>query len=691
MNSQKNILTITLCIALTIISCTYILLSTAGDGVQSLAEPDTLLYLQYAKNLAQGNPYVFTEGDSPSTGSTTHLLPYLLAGLYRLGATGTAFVVAGFILNSFFYLGILTLFWLITRKWYPEGQWLVMLMLVLSGHLASAVLRQTDIGLFTLLTTATFACLVYGRKLLTLLLVILCAITRPEGFVISIALILCGCWGFIAKNQAEKENEQTNEQARLFLFYGMVGSTVFGLVLVLNYALTGTFQFMSVMNKGYFKIYPMAGAIDHTLSDAILIVKGALLGLNPGMRQYYFLPVMGGFLGIAGALLFARRERRIRLCEGWLWLSFSASILLIASSRFQGVSNDRYLGWILPFWMVYITIGVYELHKRVKARFFMPICATLLIGYQALSLTYFATDAYAVAVELEKEKDFTEQIRNTIPAEQNFGSTAGSSLSFWLPNYRVYNLSGITSPDFFHPQSRQQSCRIIDQIKHHPELRFDNWLLLMSDQTQWIQPFIGERVLLDMDSALASTLTYVIYKAKWDTLDGGSVPMSSTLQINERKLVDALDVGYLQDEASHDYRCITRLKNTNIPMIATTTKLGEKDYSESGRIVIGSETFKPNNLFPDKSLLIVLRTSSTAEGLIFLGKQSSRIENLQFKDTLSLRVFVEGNELYVPPLEICEEGFSEVTIEIPANYIQNESPKITIIGDHISYAYWFYQ
>ena len=567
-----------------------------------------------------------------------------------------------------------------------------MAMTVLSGHLLSASLRLTDIGLFTLLALALFACLLYRRYWLTFIPVVLCAITRPEGFVFSFAFFLSGA-GCLTLSLFMMVTTETQHRARYFLFYGIAGALFFLITLLINHALTGHFQFMSVANKGYFKAFPLSGAILHTMSDALAILKGVFFGQSGGARQFYLLPGIAGFLGLTGVLLFKREQRETQLAECWLLLSAGASILLIASSQFQGVSNDRYLGWLLPLWLIYIAVGTYELNERLGSRSFLPIMTAMLVLYQCSSLALVATDAYTVAVEIEKERAFTDQIKKTIPPTKTFGSASSVYLSYYLSDHTIYNLWGITSPGFFHPESNQQLERIIDRIKHREDLQFDYWLSFMNfaDTYEWAAPFIGETLAVDNASALAGKMAYAVFETNWETIEGGDIPVLLTNRIENLTLIDSIDVGYLTDESKHHYEYKLRLKNARIPIIAKTADLGGKMYSEAGRIVIGSESFVASGVTPGRDLWIVLRTSRTASGTMFLGQQKSKIENFEVNDQLELRLFMDDTEVSVPSLPLKDDGFSEVLMKIPGADIHSDRQTITIVGDHISYAYWFYQ
>jgi hypothetical protein len=207
----------------------------------------------------------------------------------------------------------------------------------------------------------------------------------------------------------------------------------------------------------------------------------------------------------------------------------------------------------------------------------------------------------------------------------------------------------------------------------------------------WLQPFRGELALKDTDSSLTSNFSHLLYKTDWSTLDGGDTPVLCTNAINNLTLVDQMDIGYQADELKLDYKIHNRLKNTRFRLIATTDKLNGSDYSETGRIIFGSETFRLNNVSMDEPLRIILRTSLTAKGSAIGGTAVIELDTVQMEDELMLRVLIDDVEIPIAPLPLAEEGFSEIYFDIPASEITSTSPEIQIIGDHISYAYWFYQ
>jgi len=691
MSTSKQILSLSLCVALLIIAGFFILLTSAGDGYLSIAESDQILYLQYAKNMALGNPLVFSPGDTPSSGSTTYLYIILLSWIYRLFTTTNSVLIASYVMNSLFYLGSLVLVWTIAKKIAPKVLWLAMTLSVLSGHTALAMLKQTDIGIFTFLTLALFSSLLYKRRFWAWILIMLCAATRPEGFILSIAFFLS--WLIALITHIRSGNLPKERLSYWFLVYSVSGAGIFFITLLVNYALTDQFQFMSVSNKGYFNLYPLTGAIQHTFMDAIALIKGVFLGLQENNRQFYFLPVLAGVFGLSGIVLKKRHDAYQSLCELWFGLGSLGALFLISSSQFAGVSNDRYLGWIIPVWIIYIAYGWKEWSVRANRRSFASICATLLIGFQFISLTNLASEAYGQSIMMGFQKNFSEQIRSTFPPSARFGSTEGNGINFFMPEHKVYNLWGITSPDFAFKREAQTLELNIDVLKHRKDLRFDYWISSQATlkSSPWLTPLLGKVILSDTDMALSSKTAMKIYPAQWELLDGGDSPVLWNEKSDGLQLVDSLDIGYVLDEITHNYQYQLRLKDTVLAPIATINTLDNRDYMEGGRIVLGSESFTIQPVDKTQPLIIVLRTGIKAASEIYFNRQFSNLENLVLNNELNLKVYCDGTEVPCPPLKLNELGFNDIEIEIPAKFITSTIPRITIAGDHISYSYWFYQ
>ena len=69
---KRNLLLLAFCAGLVQIACYYVAGAVVrGDGGLAIAQPDTLLYSQAARRIAEGFPFSFSEGTAASTGTTS--------------------------------------------------------------------------------------------------------------------------------------------------------------------------------------------------------------------------------------------------------------------------------------------------------------------------------------------------------------------------------------------------------------------------------------------------------------------------------------------------------------------------------------------------------------------------------------------------------------------------------------------
>ena len=68
-------------------------------------------------------------------------------------------------------------------------------------------------------------------------------------------------------------------------------------------------------------------------------------------------------------------------------------------------------------------------------------------------------------------------------------------------------------------------------------------------------------------------------------------------------------------------------------------------------------------------------------------------EKMSLKKETRLNVFVDGEQVasVQATLDDGDGKFSEVAFRIPGEAIRNETSLVQIFGDHLAFAYWFYQ
>lgn len=679
--SQNQALIVALCGGLLVIAAFLAVAVFCGEGGR-LAAPqgDTLMYMQYARAIAEGHPYRFTPDAARSTGSTSHLYPFLLAVPYRLGARGDALIGAGFALNALFYLASIAAAWAIARRLAAAAAGFGLALVLLSGQFAYTMLGQTDMGLFTALALAVFAAALYGRTLPMAAALALCVWTRPEGSVMAGVMLAAGLCAW-----------RSDPQGPRFALAGAWGCLNAAAMLAVNRMLTGQFMFHSLLLKGHFNQYPLAGAVARTVSDLGAMVLGLLFGVAHNGRQLYALPVIAGALALAGMVSrLSSAERETRLAECWWVLAALGAVGLTAVGGWQGYLFDRHLGWIMPVWLIYIAAGLAFLDRlwgRALNRFLLGIA---LAAYQAVTLPFFLAEYADGALRTTGEVEFVKAVHAQRPPDESVGVLNYPGLAYYMPGRSLSHLGGYVSPQFAAAASAVFNVEI---LKHHPAQRFDAWLVSRYEAALPIaREFLGERIAGD-DRSFPAAGRLAWYRADWSSLDAALVPASpeAAAAVRDMELVDRLDVGHAGSEAAHEYAIFDLLRNARIEPVVASRPTGEGRLTDVGRVVLGEESFALHAT-AGRDVRMVLRTLGSVPAVACHHDHVAVMQTLAFRSPLRLMVLADGREIGLIERDLAEgDRFSEIVIDIHGSALEGKAPRITVVGDHVSFAYWFYQ
>ncbi len=648
-------------------------------------QPDTLIYQQYARSIAEGHPYQFNVGDAPSTGSTSHLYPWILAAFYTLGAQGHALASAGFWLNAVCYLLFLIFFYDAARIISPKAATLATILCLTSGQTAYTAMGQSDMGVFMALSMAAFSMLLRQRHLVCGALLFLCSLQRPEGFIISAMLVLIAVAGL-----------RTDRKTAFGRFFaGACGLVGWVFVLLLNKELTGSAAFQSVIGKGYLVAFSPVEAIFLVCRDLSEMLQEVCFGLDSEGRQFYLLPIVGGLLALFGL---ASRDwengatARVEFC--WLGAGLAAAIL-VAQSGWQGVQYDRYAGWILPLGYLYCAIGLHQFLQGESKKRMLGFLSVMLVLYQMLGMAFFTSTYARNCAALMPEILFVEELNETLPPGSRIGMHAYSGLgAYYMPRHSVQNINGITSSVFSHPE--EPLCNI-ELFKHRPELRTDYWLFFPGTKREhWTGLFAGE--MLKQGNAIpGGDSPLSLYPTDWSLLNGSEVPLeeSITSVINNLELVDQLDVGYLADETRSAYRRLSSQAGNLARPFEKVAPCADKRIVDVGRIVLGQEQFEIK-VRENQALWVVMRIARTT--LSDIPRETKEETDfvrpalvLPAESVLQFEVSGKNVESISLELNTQKDIFQEIIFKIPASFVENNQLRIQITGSYLSFGYWFYQ
>jgi len=645
----------------------------------ALPQPDTVLYCQAARQISLGQPFIFTPGDKPSTGTTSHLYPFLLAIPYKLGATGDNLLTAGFALNAGFYLLFLACWAVIATRLCktPLSRGVAGLLIGLNGQATIGALGQTDTGLFMAVSAGLFAALLTDRKKTFACLLVLAPWCRPEGSVLAILFPVLLVARRLFWREASSRIEWATAAAGVLSALG---------VPLFNLWLTGDAHFHSIAYKGYFKRHDFLPAIFLSGKDAVRMLREFFLGSPEAPpREFFFLPLFGAIFAWLGIW------RRTWLRQGtwrelWWCMAALAALGAVAMSSWQNTNLDRYLAWIFPIWLIYMAEGATWLTRRLRgASRFKSLPLWVILGYQATTALWMLTCYEFNSQVSNQDYEALKTLDTLLPKDAKIGSLLGPV--YVIPGRRLMHFCGIYSPDFLVPELDIISN--LDKVKHEQALRFDYWLLeptMTSLLEQKTNVFYTAKTPITLESLSVA-------KADWRALDLSLNPLeeSSLQAIAQWREIDRIDIGYLADETRCGYAEFSRFHRVKYYPFLLTGKAGTHTIADVGRSVVGGESLTLH-VTPNQPLRVVLRTASTTP-IRLRNSTTLGTYTFAYQSPLKLRVHINDKEAgyFEIPIREEKETFSEIVFTLPAEAMTQPTLRLTLYGDHASFAYWFYQ
>jgi hypothetical protein len=313
--------------------------------------------------------------------------------------------------------------------------------------------------------------------------------------------------------------------------------------------------------------------------------------------------------------------------------------------------------------------------------------------YQAATLPFFAVANAKLLQGTASRMDVITEAQQLLPPGKRIVVTGFGGAAYLMPGRPFICVGGFTTPQFM---VWRDNLTNIEILRHHPELRGDDWLIERSDvvENPLCSFFVGRQIIAEK-TCFPSSSVMALYEADWSSLAAPRTPLATNAvaAVQGWQRVDELDVGYVADEKSHAYETFTRLPNLRLPVFAVMRNIGDYKITEAARLVLGADTFRIHAT-PGRDLRIVMRTSANLTGnsvaWFDIVCDSSAAK---FGPDFHLHMDVDGMDAGTNAVTIStnETVWSEVVLDVPGAAIRRPDPEITISGDHIAAYYWFYQ
>ncbi|MBN1888545.1 MAG: hypothetical protein JW850_11165 [Thermoflexales bacterium] len=560
---------------------------------------DAYITFQYARQIARGYPYQYNDGDPPTTGMTSPLFGFFLAGLYRLGFTAER-LVAFAVGIGVVWLGLIV--WLAYRLTFhmtsEQGAsrvWplLAAVLVSLSGPVQWGCFNGMETGLFTVLTLAALDAFIAKRTALCALWAGLAGLARPEGLVLTgliwAALFIDG----LVRSRAIQWRQQA--LLSIAVLFGLAPSLV-------NWALTGTTLATGLLAKSWcFNVpaYPNE-IIRSILSSYRDIIMFFFLGWEPA-AALSAPTAMLVFAMLGWSSLSLRRQWVIAALTSCWFLAGTLSVATLITATWH---MGRYQVPFMPLVIVLAVCGLAFLQTQPRGwwRYVLASLAMLyLLISSACSIPHFVY-AYRDAAQTMVQQHLTlaNWMQENLPIHARVGITDAGLLRY-VGGRPTYDMIGLTTTEaaiaWRHGggsvfELMEISPSRPDYFITYPDVHFTPYLLATD---------LFARELFQINVPAASPLIspspiQAVWKADWHLANSGKrfyQPdiLSSTASLS---LVDSIDIADLEDEAAHHVTWWQAARRPGFPSEVRQMSyraVPERKVLDGGRLLTGGIAF----------------------------------------------------------------------------------------------------
>lgn len=671
-------------LALLVGSAYFFIALTVEPGRPVAPLDDTYITLQYARQIARGHPYQYNDGDPPTTGMTSPLFGFLMAGFYLLGFTGERLVGLAVELG-FVWLGLTA--WLTYRlasrligerasRWWPLA---AAVLVILTGSVQWACFNGMETGLFTVLTLAALDAFLAERAGACALWLGLTGLIRPEGLLLATLILAIRIVGTVSRHRPF-----TARQTMPLLLAVLVGCVP----LLVNWLLSDATASAGLQAKSWWLNVPrypeeIVRSILHAYDQIIL---GQFLGFHAAWR-WFVPPGLLLFSAIGWIVLAVRRKwALIALTVLWFFGGTLSLATLITATWHEG----RYQVPFVPVAILLAIYGLAFLQQRAGRRWQNALLAiaALFLTISSLYSTLRFRDSYhrAVSTVARQQLVVADWLRENLPADARVGVHDTGSLRY-VGERETYDLIGLTTAGATTPW-RHGAGSVFEQMEHSSER--PDYFAIYPDvfsipYLAATDLFAEELFRVEVpDYAIASaSATQGVWRADWHLADSGEQFYQP--DILERtaglRLVDTLDVADLDDEAAHNVEWWQDAHRTGFPTEVqqlTYHVLPGREVLDGGRLLTGGIALDVAT-DPQEPLWIVARLHAREGGTI--------------------RVEVDGRhagQWSYPPVP---GEWLETLFRVPAEMVTDSQTRVTLSVDtenpnfvhYAPYYFWFLQ
>jgi len=649
------------------VSALYVAVALAVNGRFALPLDDSYIFLQYAREAAHGRFLQYGPGSGASSGATSPLYLLVLAALYLVGLRGPVFPFVPLILGvAGLAVSAAAARRIASRAWGAPAGRLAAALVLLHGPLAWHFLGGMEAPLVVPLLLLTVEAFQERRALRFALVGSLLALSRPEGWIIALALTT---WALV---------QRILPRGALALAPAAAGV----LPLLINLAASGRLQSNSFITKSPLE-WGVFYAPEHLLQSLrffLATVRDLFANLAPNIPATW-----AANDGSAAALFFAPGAAVLAIAAiaaapaaaAPVAVAFGAHVALVSFVLPVHMHWERYLVPAFPLFLVLVAGGAAVIAER-WGRSAWRAAASYLLAFQAVTFVAFAL-AYAASVHdlAFMHVPLGRWIDANLPREARVAANDVGAIAYY-GRRPIFDLEGLTTDAMTRP-ARNGSASVYEAIEAMPAASrpthmcvFPSWF-----DEAFTAPHAPVYLLRLFQVTIAASNPMVLYRADWSLAGTGDAPRSAEAlaAIAGLTLADRLDVADLASEASHAY-ALRAVEGGYEPRLRSMTPPGAAaPVMDGGRLVTGSERFVLRAR-PGRDAVLVVRTDGAMRAEVRVdGRRAAAVQSVRRQD----------------------EGWSEEAVRLPASAIARAEIDVEIATEsphylgYGSYHYWLYQ
>jgi MFS family permease len=669
--------------------------ATTGGPI-ALPLDDSYIYLQYARAIAEGHPFVYTPGNAPTTGSTSLWYPLLLLPPHLLRLQPGVCVAWALALGAALYAAsALLLARLGTRLGGPVGGFLATLLFAASPHLLWGYFSGMEIALYG--TALLLAADAYSRERKAALFptlrwwLLLLAGARPEG------AVLCGVFALLMAGDRWRASRAPGGPA----FWSpvlLVPVAAAALPFLVNLAVSGSLESTSSQAKSILsEPYAESRAVYLQNTPTILLNIGtmllSLLILGANSAPVASLVVASGI----GALLFALLAfwpRRGPWNGGAFLLALvGCGIVVNAIPVHWFVHLFRYQQGLLTLAILAVAAGwgrlawwAWERWPRGAGAPVAGLAAvapaavwlSVLIGTNVEMVPFYARNCENI---LHQQVRVGRWIDANLPRNAVVGLNDAGAIAYYGRRSTV-DLVGLTSAGFARVYRSGSGC-LFEHMRRLPPDRLPTHAAIYPEWfSYWPESgILGPelfRAHLDFNTICGGT-DMVVYPATWSGVRPDERPVAAGAGLGTLRLTDSLDLAWLEDERRHEWKADPEAKD--VLRRYSFAELPSRAVTDGGRIVRRAERFRAD-VQPGRDLTIVMRTDAWYP--------------------TRLRVQVDGKEAGIWSFALSETAWVEPRFTVRGSLLTRPRPEIALVRqtadgagetgrDYSAFRLWLYQ